>query len=280
LGYNANKLKEYRKRGMKEDSGSAKLTELLREFIFDRVLQQEEIEMLPEEEKLFAVPFWESGICLNLLMIRDGIRDAIGRASLYSLIDLVKIHAANQPVDWIGFRGKAIILYYRSRELDYQQWLQWKERLNNEIQEMMGCMPSWRERIEHSSWRNTRRSLNQSLLNFQMHIGEKSSLLVKNALVNINEHFHEGIGLDQIANMAGVTPSYFSRLFKQETGESFVHYISALRIDKAKELLLKENHTVAFVGNQIGYSNQRYFMKWFKETTGWTPGEFRRLHGR
>ena len=73
-----------------------------------------------------------------------------------------------------------------------------------------------------------------------------------------------------------LSPVYVSRLFKQETGETFTDYITKVRIEKAKELLSYSAVKVYDVGRRTGYFNPRYFYRVFKNITGYTPSEYRR----
>ena len=69
--------------------------------------------------------------------------------------------------------------------------------------------------------------------------------------------------------------SYLSQAFKKETGETFTRYLTALRINKAKEILNSSDDTIEMVANKVGYSDYFYFMKIFKKVTGKTPNQFR-----
>ncbi len=90
----------------------------------------------------------------------------------------------------------------------------------------------------------------------------------------IERHYQEDIGLNELASHAGMSTAYLSVLFKAEVGESFIKYLTELRVKKAKSLL-KEGHKVKDVSDMVGYSNYRYFCDIFKKQTGQTPHEYK-----
>lgn len=90
-------------------------------------------------------------------------------------------------------------------------------------------------------------------------------------------HFAENLTLSVLAEIFYVSPVYLSRLFKKKTGTNFVEYLTALRIEKAKEFLADSNLKVYHVAEMVGYENPRYFARLFKEATGMVPQEYRNI---
>ena len=95
----------------------------------------------------------------------------------------------------------------------------------------------------------------------------------------IEEHLSEKITLEQTAEQAGLSPAYFSQLFKQETGETFSDYLINRRIERAKKLLLQTDDTIVSVMEQAGYRDMKYFRNLFTEKVGVTPVKYRKLNG-
>lgn len=91
----------------------------------------------------------------------------------------------------------------------------------------------------------------------------------------ILNYYHEDISLQSAAAKINVNPSYLSRIFKQETGENFINYLTRVRIDKAKSLLANKALRVYEVAEQVGYHNYTYFSKIFKKVTGMSPEDYR-----
>ncbi|NLE15470.1 MAG: response regulator [Spirochaetales bacterium] len=99
-------------------------------------------------------------------------------------------------------------------------------------------------------------------------IGQAKSLIAK--------HFTEsGFGLEEICEMIGVSPSYFSSTFKKEVGISFVQYLTALRMDRAKELLIKTEGKTYEIAQAVGFAEPNYFSFCFKRHVGLSPSQFR-----
>lgn len=101
---------------------------------------------------------------------------------------------------------------------------------------------------------------------------------IREAIQYVNEHYHEKITLDEIAENAGMNTSYFSTLFKKETGENFQNYLTNVRIEKAKYLLASTNDTMAAIALQVGYIDTRYFSQSFTKIVGIKPSLYRKMH--
>ncbi len=96
----------------------------------------------------------------------------------------------------------------------------------------------------------------------------------------IREYIHtnysdSSLSLYMAAEQVGLSPSYLSRLFKQEMGASFVDYISSVRVEKAKELLESSDLMVKDIAYQTGFNSMQNFFRIFKKQTGIAPGEYR-----
>ncbi len=91
----------------------------------------------------------------------------------------------------------------------------------------------------------------------------------------IAENYYYDISLTDIADHVALNPSYFSYLFKRETGQTYMRYLIQYRIEEAKNLLMNTSLKVYEIGEQIGYSDPKYFSRIFRQVTGVTPGKFR-----
>ena len=95
----------------------------------------------------------------------------------------------------------------------------------------------------------------------------------------VQQHYHEPITLEQVCEATGFSVSYFSALFKKETGEGFVKYLTRVRISHAKELLQQTNLSVAEICARVGYNDIKHFTQMFKKETSLSPAQYRKLYG-
>jgi two-component system response regulator YesN len=91
----------------------------------------------------------------------------------------------------------------------------------------------------------------------------------------IETHLSREIPLEEVADQLGLNASYFSQLFKQMTGETFVQYRIRKRMDKAKKLLELPHYRIIDISYEVGYADHPHFTKTFKKYTGLSPSEYR-----
>ena len=91
----------------------------------------------------------------------------------------------------------------------------------------------------------------------------------------IYEHYGEELGVEQLADMVYMAPSYLSCVFKKETGQNLSKFIKAYRMEKAKELLENSHKKIVTISEQVGYSNVSYFCQSFREYFGISPQKYR-----
>lgn len=102
---------------------------------------------------------------------------------------------------------------------------------------------------------------------------EKSRIQMRTVCQYIEANYQENITLEQTADKFFVSKEYFSKVFKTETGIGFVNYLTAVRMKKAKELLLTEGTAIKEIVELTGYKEIGHFYKVFKKYYGITPGE-------
>ncbi|MFT4147108.1 MAG: AraC family transcriptional regulator [Mobilitalea sp.] len=98
--------------------------------------------------------------------------------------------------------------------------------------------------------------------------------IVKAAKEYLEEHYADDITLEAMADHVNISPHYFSKLLKKNTGFNYIDWLSMLRVRKAKELLLNPNLTVSEVCFMVGYKDPNYFSRIFKKRIGITPSEY------
>lgn len=106
----------------------------------------------------------------------------------------------------------------------------------------------------------------------------RQSRAVRIACACVEREYGSNITLDHIAQQVDLSPDYFSRLFKEETGQNFIKYVTDVRIDHARELLRSSGMNVSEIACAVGFANVQYFSKIFKKSVGVKPTEYRNLY--
>jgi two-component system response regulator YesN len=92
----------------------------------------------------------------------------------------------------------------------------------------------------------------------------------------IELHYSESITLEQVAEYVELSPFYFSKLFKDRFGMTFIDYLTDIRISKAKTEMADPGKSLKEICFSIGYKDPNYFSRVFKKLTGLSPTDFRK----
>ncbi|MCP3740384.1 helix-turn-helix domain-containing protein [Rossellomorea sp. BNER] len=98
---------------------------------------------------------------------------------------------------------------------------------------------------------------------------------IDEAIAYIHQHIYEPLSLSRLAGHVAYSPYHFTRIFKERIGLSPLYFVSSLRLQKAKELLLRTDLTVRDIGLEIGQQSLGTFTSRFTERVGMTPSQFR-----
>ncbi len=110
---------------------------------------------------------------------------------------------------------------------------------------------------------------------FKEERNKKAKSIMFQAIQYVNENYMKEITLEEVAKKVCISPNYFSRMFKSELNQNFIDYLTHIRIETAKGLIIKENKNISDVCWDVGYNDPNYFTKVFKKVTGLTPSEFK-----
>ncbi len=111
----------------------------------------------------------------------------------------------------------------------------------------------------------------------KIHSNKMSEYYIKEAIVYIEQNFHNNISIEGISQVIGINRSYFSKLFKQIIGKSPQEFLINYRMIKATELLRTTQLSVSDIGKSIGYENALHFSRAFKNIYGVSPLNWRKL---
>ncbi len=108
---------------------------------------------------------------------------------------------------------------------------------------------------------------------------EKSQTFVSKIIRYMEDNYQHNITRDELENIAFVSISYLSKVFKKETGKTLHSYLMGIRIEKAIAMLKEGRATVSETALAVGYDNFSYFSRMFKEKTGYSPKDYRNIMG-
>lgn len=100
------------------------------------------------------------------------------------------------------------------------------------------------------------------------------SRLMKAALLYIQGNYANDLRLQDVSEVVGISPQYFSRVFKEELGVNFVDYVTQLRMEQAKRMIKEGNTSIKEICFAIGYKDPNYFSRLFKKVIGISPSEY------
>lgn len=99
---------------------------------------------------------------------------------------------------------------------------------------------------------------------------------VREAVQYIEENYSQSCKLETVAKHVGLNPDYLSRLFKSNTNQTFNAYLTEVRMEAAKRMLVESDMTIGEVAERTGYQNIAYFSRVFKKYTGITPFDYKK----
>ncbi len=106
-------------------------------------------------------------------------------------------------------------------------------------------------------------------------VGAKHADIIFKATEYIKANYMKKMTLDEVSNFVYLSPSYFSKVFKDETGLTFSSYLNKIRIEQSKKLLRNDSINLSDIAYLVGYEDQSYFSKVFKKHTGMSPLKYR-----
>ncbi len=220
-------------------------------------------------EKVYNVPFCTEKKLVNNIMLGDpaGIPQIVDE-----LFEELKIARVNYEGYILGL-GDVISLIRRSlAEAGYDSL--------ESVQDIKEFLES-AERYSLFELQNMTANLLKNLAKeiSKINLGRGKALITQ-IRQYIDENYSEQLTLNTISDKFYIHSSYFSRLFKKETSENFIDYLTGKRIEEAKKLLLGTDLKIYEISERVGYGNSKYFSQLFEKHVGKGPKEYRELKGR
>lgn len=117
----------------------------------------------------------------------------------------------------------------------------------------------------------------QDITTVQNEISDPTAAAISQAAEYISSHLMNNITLEDAANVANLSSTYFSKKFKELTGVGFKEYMNHQRIKQASTLLLQTNHSITEISEECGFHNSNYFGDLFKQMRGVSPSTYRKM---
>ncbi len=121
--------------------------------------------------------------------------------------------------------------------------------------------------------------LGKYIIEEQKKLKEKLGKPLGEAVKYIQKNYMNQISQEDVARAGNVSPTYLSRLFKDEMKIGFNEYLTKVRLEESKKLLSETNYSIKEISVMVGYPDEKYYSKLFKKITGIKPTEYRKLYG-
>lgn len=119
------------------------------------------------------------------------------------------------------------------------------------------------------------KQLNELMQMYRESVEQEGIPYIKRSIAYIHDHLDKELTLQQVAKHVHLNPNHFSEVFKRETGQTYIEFVTRTRMDRAKRLLDESPIKVSEVAGRVGYADMKYFSQLFKRSTGFTPSEYR-----
>lgn len=143
------------------------------------------------------------------------------------------------------------------------QLMSYADKLCDEVDDEQSFVHFFNELLEYSR-------------NYTSQHSDRNKMLIQKVKAYVEEHYAEEITLDDMADMIGYSTYYFMKLIKEYLGMSFGDFLTSVRMNNAKKLLLSTNMSISEVGYSVGYNDANYFARVFKRQEKITPSEYKK----
>ena len=211
---------------------------------------------------------------LLMFSLEEENKDKINKLAMDFIYELVNRQIPGEML--VPLKDKEFCVFYRSTEKKMDERI---KRINNSIGDFLGV----RFKITHSSRRkaeNLKDWFDRAYVHqYEINIDENSGkALIQKSIEYMQEHFRESLTLTDISRTIGLSVSYFSYLFKQETGKNYIEYLNEIRLLATMKDLMNTDEKVVVVAQKNGFQNLEYFSRYFKKQTGESPARWRKLN--
>ncbi|RSD26869.1 helix-turn-helix domain-containing protein [Mesobacillus subterraneus] len=203
--------------------------------------------------------------------------------------DFLKNQFEDFPLTFLSYRKHLLMLLQVPAEFgSLKHWKVGEERILEAIEELekeygiqlyIGVGSVYREPLLlHHSYKEAckaRRTSPYERLQFRYFEEITKDIQIQKCIDYIAQYCTEDLSIKQVADHINLSVPYFSKIFKQETGRSFVEYVTFVRMQRAVWMLRHTDHTVEAIAEELGYNTPNYFSGTFKKYVGLSPRDYR-----
>lgn len=212
-------------------------------------------ELESKREGMIENSNWEE--VLNYFEVSKWVRD--DKIYQQSLEELIRLQLTREELTVFG----------------YQLYIEWSQYTGVELRNYFEKVSSIEWWYQWRKWfEDNREILRCKLYSDSSELQNKVS--IQKALRYIEQNYQSNLSLEEVLKVVGMSKSHFSKLFKEETGKTFINYLNDYRIEQAKRLLKETDFTNMWIAEQVGFGNERYFRRVFIDKVGIKPTEFRK----
>lgn len=198
----------------------------------------------------------------------------INALAMEFIYELVRRQLPNKLL--IPLKEKEFIIFYEHEERNIDERI---KRINSSIEDFLGVrfVITYCNRKESESLKDwfDRAYVQQFNIDYDDNSGKA---LIQKSISYMEEHYQENLSLKDISRIIGLSGSYFSYLFKQQTGKNYIEYLNEIRLEEAMKDLKNSDEKIVVIAQKHGFQNLEYFSRYFKKKTGESPARWRKTN--
>ena len=209
-----------------------------------------------------------------LFSLKDEDQTKINALAMEFIYELVRRQLPNKLL--IPLKEKEFIIFYEHEERNIDERI---KRINSSIEDFLGVrfVITYCNRKESESLKAwfDRAYVQQFNIDYDDNSGKA---LIQKSISYMEEHYQENLSLKDISRIIGLSGSYFSYLFKQQTGKNYIEYLNEIRLEEAMKDLKNSDEKIVVIAQKHGFQNLEYFSRYFKKKTGESPARWRKTN--
>lgn len=209
-----------------------------------------------------------------LFSLKDEDQTKINALAMEFIYELVRRQLPNKLL--IPLKEKEFIIFYEHEERNIDERI---KRINSSIEDFLGVrfVITYCNRKESESLKDwfDRAYVQQFNIDYDDNSGKA---LIQKSISYMEEHYQENLSLKDISRIIGLSGSYFSYLFKQQTGKNYIEYLNEIRLEEAMKDLKNSDEKIVVIAQKHGFQNLEYFSRYFKKKTGESPARWRKTN--